>query len=252
MLKKEERVCRDIPLTIISPDNRDPRGVFFLIHGHIGNRKDATIVRFAEELAHRGYISVALDSYRHGDRLQEPYLSMDGTAIAKAMVSVVEQTCLDIVTVYQDLFSSQRLQVGVLGTSMGGHIAYLLPGVMPETTISIALIGAPDVLRHYLRSKAWLGDEIEPLFQDRRIPMMADPSWYRTRHLLQINGNKDDIVRYENALDFHGELPTADSVEHWFVLESCGHEITESMHRILQEFLDQIDAKSGATYHVHP
>lgn len=250
-MKKEDRVHRDIPMTLISPEGSVPRGVFFLIHGHTGNRQDRTIVRFAEELANRGYASVAMDAYRHGDRKQEPYVSLDGTAIAKTMVNVLEQTCLDIKTVYDDLYRPLGLHVGVLGTSMGGHIAYLLPGVLPETTISVALIGAPDVPRHYHRSKAWLGEAIEPLFQDRRISLIADPAWYRTRHLLQINGDKDDVVRYENALDFHGELPSSKDIEHWFILESCGHEITESMHQALREFLDQIDANRGVNSHAH-
>ncbi|MCK7489790.1 MAG: hypothetical protein MZU79_05855 [Anaerotruncus sp.] len=236
---------RGIPITLYTPKDGPGTHVFFLVHGHTGNRFDPTIVRFARMLCDRGMTAVSVDAFRHGERKTEPYVSLDGAAIAKAMVEVLEQTCKDIKTLYDDLFRKDGLSVGVLGTSMGGHVSYLLPGVLPETTIAIPLIGAPDVKRHYRTSKKWLGDGIEPLFVDRSIPLHADPAWFEERHLLQINGTKDDVVRYENAFDFHLELKTASPIEHWFVLEGCGHEITESMHKTVGEFLDAVLAKKG-------
>lgn len=244
-MPRQESVFQGIPYTLYQASDETASFVFFLVHGHTGNRLDRTIVRFAEEIASRGCVAVAVDAFRHGERKTEPYIGLDGTAIAKTMVEVLEQTCLDIKTLYDALFKKQNLTVGILGTSMGGHIAYLLPGVLPETAIAIPLIGAPDVPRHYRTSKAWLGEAIEPLFQNRIVPMKADAAWFQTRHLLQINGTKDDVVRYENAFDFHLELPTNPLVEHWFVLESCGHEIPESMHKTVGEFLDAVFSKKG-------
>jgi uncharacterized protein len=233
-----------IPITIIHDSNfATYQGVFFLIHGHTGNRHDATIVQFQHELAALGFYTVALDAYRHGDRKEEPYVTLNGEAIAKAMPGVLDQTCQDITTLYQSEFQSISAVVGVLGTSMGGHVAYLLPNYLPATLISIPLIGAPDGLRHYRTSKRFLGDAIEALFESLPNLKKPSPELYANRHLLQINGDKDDVVRYENALDFHGELPTHSAVEHWFVLESCGHEITPHMHQVVAEFIQDVTPK---------
>ncbi|MCK7488472.1 MAG: hypothetical protein MZU97_25500 [Bacillus subtilis] len=151
-----------------------------MIHGHTGNRFDATIVRFQNELAALGFYTVALDAFRHGDRKVEPYVTLNGEAIAKAMPSVLNQTCLDIATLYRTEFVTISPIVGVLGTSMGGHVAYLLPNYLPETLISIPLIGAPDVLRHYHTSKRFLGDAIDALFE--HYPGLKKPS---PEHLCQ-------------------------------------------------------------------
>jgi hypothetical protein len=234
-----------IPYTLYPAIGGFPHYVFFLVHGHTGNRFDPTIVKFAEAIAARGQVAVAVDAFRHGERKTEPYVTLDGTAIATAMIDVLEQTCRDLKTLYDGLFRTLGLKVGVLGTSMGGHVSYLLPGVLPETALAIPLIGAPDVKRHYQTSKAWLGNAIEPLFQDRDVAMKADPSWFKTRHLLQINGTKDQVVRYENAFDFHVELSAEAGFEHWFVLEECGHEITEMMHKTVGEFLDAVLGQKG-------
>jgi len=238
-------VFESIPYTLYPAIGEAPSFVFFLIHGHTGNRFDPTIVAFAEAIAARGHVAVAVDAFKHGERKTEPYVTMDGKAIAIAMVEVLEQTCKDLKTLYDGLFRAQGLKVGVLGTSMGGHVSYLLPGILPETTIAIPLIGAPDIKRHYKTSKAWLGDAIEPLFPDTSVRMKADPAWFPTRHLLQINGTKDDVVRYENAFDFHVELAAEKGFEHWFVLEECGHEITKTMHQTVGEFLDAVLGRKG-------
>jgi hypothetical protein len=233
-----------IPVSILYDSNfATYQGVFFLIHGHTGNRHDATIVQFQNELAAFGFYTVALDAFFHGDRKEEPYVTLNGEAIAKAMPSVLDQTCRDIATLYRTEFAMISPIVGVLGTSMGGHVAYLLPGYLPDTLISIPLIGAPDVLRHYRTSKRFLGDAIDSLFEHYSGLKKPSPELYANRHLLQINGDKDDVVRYENALDFHGELPTNNAVEHWFVLESCGHEITPHMHQVVAEFIQDVVIK---------
>ena len=244
MIQRHDAHPQGIPITIIHDSNfATYQGVFFLIHGHTGNRFDATIVAFQTLLATFGYYTVALDASRHGERKIEPYLTLKGEAIAKAMPGVLDQTCLDIALLYHTEFQSISRVVGVLGTSMGGHVAYLLPNYLPETLISIPLIGAPDVLRHYHTSKRFLGDAIDALFEHLPGLKKPSPELYANRHLLQINGDKDDVVRYENALDFHGELPSNQAVEHWFVLESCGHEITPHMHEVVAEFLAAVAGK---------
>ena len=74
-----------IPYTLYPASGKAPSFVFFLIHGHTGNRFDPTIVKFAEAIAARGQVAVAVDAFRHGERKTEPYVTLDGTAIATAM-----------------------------------------------------------------------------------------------------------------------------------------------------------------------
>jgi hypothetical protein len=242
MIERLHTTLCNVPVNIaIDATNDSPKGVFYLIHGHTGNKEDVTIRRFQTILAQMGYEAISLDAYAHGSRIAPPYTSTDSTLHALAMPEVVKHTLQDIALIHQTHYLKNYHICGVLGISMGGHVAYLAPQFMPFVNIIIPLIGAPHMARHYLKSKSWLADktsEIQHILDELQV---INLEMYQHIHILQINGTKDDVVHYENAFDFHVSLPKAQDVEHWFVLEEVGHIVNEAMVSTVTEFMNKID-----------
>lgn len=216
--------------------------VVYLVHGHTGNKEDFTIRRFQNLFAELGFEAVALDASRHGEQLAYPYTSKD-TFIEQqlAMPEVLLETLDQIKAIHQSHYQDHVRFAGILGISMGGHIAYLLPKWIPGIQFIIPLIGAPDVSVHYQRTKsAFLKDRISECSHALDQLTLPDRSIYQNIHILQINGTHDDVVHYENSFNFHTDLPKPNQREHWYVLEEVGHTVTESFVETVDAFLHKI------------
>lgn len=231
----------------IKSTNDHPIGVVYLVHGHTGHKEDYTIRRFQHLFADMGFEAVALDASRHGEDKRYPYTNPQLFIEQQlAMPDVIWETLQAIAKVHQTHYQDKYAFFGVLGISMGGHVAYLLPKLLPTISFIIPLIGAPDIWMHYNTTKREIiHEDVDRLKQAIEPLSLPDLSVYQTIDILQINGTKDEVVNYENSFLFHNSLPKADHREHWFVLEEVGHTVTEAFVRVFEEFMQKILKRRG-------
>ncbi len=230
MLATLNRLIDGIPLTeYLDSDAGIARGAFFLVHGHTGNRTH--LHDLATRVAAAGWLAVAVDAYKHGERRAAPYFGTDGHAQAMAMPEVLIHTCADLKHLTETSYAAHAPHFFYGGTSMGGHIAFQMPkyvkaeGIMP-------LIGSPDQYRHFAVTKypvvGLAGIErLKPLLDQLEIGPDYTP--YMDVRIVISNGTEDPVVDYRFVVDFHDALVLAGHEKVTIALYPIGHVVPDEM-----------------------
>jgi esterase/lipase len=213
-----------------------PRGIFFLMHGHFGNKSFAQFIGLAEQLFALWFDVVSIDAYKHGERLQPPYIKNDAIETTLEMVTVVEQTLKDIVHLYQHHYIKHSQQVSILGVSMGGHISFLLNRFL-DLEFCIPIIGSPNLRLHYDEKKRpILGNRLHEIEQ-KLDELTLKTEEFNPRYALVLNGEHDDVFSYEPAKSFMDKI----HYDHYsYIGYPCGHELTPTM---IQDIITYVRSK---------
>lgn len=202
-----------------------PNDLFFLMHGHFGNKSFSQFNGLAEQLYEMGYDVVSIDAYKHGERLHAPYLLNNPVETTLAMVDVIKHTVTDIVRLYQKHYHHKNRSVSILGISMGGHIAFLLNRYL-QLDFCIPIIGSPNLKLHYMiKKKPILGNRMNEI-ESKLNELTLQASEFHPRYALVLNGEQDDVVSFEPAKTFMAGL---NSGQYSYQGYPCGHELTSKM-----------------------
>ncbi|MDP3129761.1 MAG: dienelactone hydrolase family protein [Bacillota bacterium] len=230
MLSTLNRLIDGIPVTeYASTEAKTARGVFFLVHGHTGNR--GHLAELATRVAEAGWLAVTVDAYLHGERRGEPYFSGDGRAQAMAMPEVLLHTCADLKHLTDTFYAAYAPHFFYGGTSMGGHIAFQMPKYVKAEAI-MPLIGSPDMYRHYAVTKYPLVglkgiETLKPALDQLEIGPDYTP-YMDVRIVIEI-GADDPVVDYHFVVDFHDALVRAGHEDIMITLYPVGHVVTDEM-----------------------
>lgn len=220
-------------IPVIELTQEKPIGIFFLVHGHFGEKSLNQFGGLAEKLHTLGFEVVTLDAYKHGERKQEPYLSNDPVMTTIEMVKVIDETIKDIVYLYRNHYNNKSSLVSVLGISMGGHISFLLNRHL-DLQFCIPIIGSPNLKYHYeTKKKMILGPKLEQI-QDDLKRLTLQPQEFKPKHALILEGELDSVVSYEPAKQFVESLSDSHYLYKGYL---CGHELTESMKDDIIQFV---------------
>lgn len=212
-------------IPVIELIHPNPKGTFFFIHGHYGNKSLDSFHGLAESIHALGFSVVSLDAYKHGERIQAPYILNDPVLTTIEMVAVIEQTLRDIMMLYQGYYQYQTKQVSILGISMGGHIAFLLNRYL-SLDYCIPIIGSPNLKLHYdTKKKPLLGSNLV-ILEPKLDELTLLQTEFNPKHAFVLEGEWDDVVNYEPAQRFIQSLNHDAYVYKGY---ACGHELTKTM-----------------------
>lgn len=136
-----------IPVRIRMPARGRPRAVVILCHGFSRSKEDWQTRQ--EELAKRGFATVAMDSRCHGGRANScdaPIVAADGKLDLYELRRQIDGTARDVSTLVDSLGTipgMSSLPTGVAGVSMGGFVAYAATARDPRIAFAVALIASP-------------------------------------------------------------------------------------------------------------
>jgi dienelactone hydrolase len=240
---KITKIVDKVPLTEYFDESLNVfKGVAFIVHGHTGNKDFHDIQRYPLELMNRGYYTISLDAYKHGQRQEEPYISLPYIDKTLAMPEVIYRTVLDIIMLFENHYKKISSRLLVSGTSMGGHIAFQMPKYYPSTYAIIPLIGSPDMINHYfMTKKTFLGDKIILCKEEVKALEIDDLSPYLNCKIAFYNGTKDEVVESRFILPFYQKLL---ELKHPFIEYKefeCGHVVTDEMLDFMASFLDRLN-----------
>lgn len=223
-------IYHDIPM--IERLHHTSKGLFILMHGHFGNKQFENFNGLADGLFDLGYDVVSLDAYKHGERKDHPYFDNDPVLTTLEMVTVIDQTLKDIVTLL-DRYPKRMQSISIVGISMGGHIAYLINRYV-ALKFCIPVIGSPNLLWHYETKK-------QPILNDRYVaikPKLLDltlkQSEFNPTYAFALHGDSDDVVSGEASRLF---IQSLHSVNYQYQSYPCGHELTNQMVQDIIEFV---------------
>lgn len=220
-----------IPVIELKQDN--PKGIFFLIHGHFGNKSLHQFGGLAERIHQLGFFVVSIDAYKHGERLAEPYITQDAVNTTYEMVSVIDQTIQDIMFLYTNHYSKIAQNVSVMGISMGGHISFLLNQFL-RLEFCIPIIGSPNLLRHYQTKKSDILKEKLTELEKKLVKLTLKPYDFKPKYAFVLEGEKDTVVSYLPAKALIESLGNDAYVYKGYPV---GHELSEMMKEDIITFV---------------
>lgn len=210
-----------------------PKGVFFIMHGHFGNKNFSNFNGLAEKLFDLGYDIISIDAYKHGDRKAEPYFQNDPVLTTIEMLNVIEHTLEDIIYLYNEKYQKRNLKISIVGTSMGGHIAYLLNRFL-DIEFCIPIIGSPNLKWHYENKKKTILMEQYSRIQKQVEKLTLMKEEFKPKYAFALQGEYDDVVSKEASWVLLGSIHNPSySVKDY----PCGHELTQDMISDIIEFV---------------
>ena len=238
-MNQTNKILNHIPLIEYASETITPIGVFFLIHGHTCSKDPMFFGSFPQKLTEMGYVVVAIDAYKHGERIEEPYLSGFDYEKTMAMLDVIQRTCIDLKNLYINHYQHIGGKLGFLGISMGGHIVFQMPKYIQKIDFLIPIIGAPDLKRHYVEMKSnLLGEEKMNQLSTLLTLLSTDDSLYDKETLMLIlEGKNDTIVSYKNADDFYQRMKSKNYPNIEYIDFPVGHEVTAEMENFVFNFI---------------
>jgi esterase/lipase len=239
---KVTKISDGVPLTEYYDETLNTfKGVAFIVHGHTGNKDFHDIKRYPLELMNHGYYTISIDAYKHGERIEEPYLTLPYIDKTLAMPEVIYRTVIDIIMLYENHYKQISSKLLVSGTSMGGHIAFQMPKYYPSTYAIIPLIGSPDMESHFfLTKKDFIGDKISLCKQEIEALRIEDLTPYLNCKIAFYNGTKDEVVESRFAKKFYEHLVQLNHPMVEYKEFDCGHTVTIDMLDSMSSFLDRL------------
>jgi esterase/lipase len=240
VIKVEEHIIESIPVTEHYLESRSNyQGVFFLNHGHGGSKEPGNMGSLHEIFANAGFYVVSVDAHWHGKRIGGPYLEKNWKTSAMAMPTVIDQTCKDIVTLYEKKYKNISTIIGIAGTSMGGHVVFQMPKYLDNIRYLVPIIGSPDIKGHYEYSRTELiGEDMSKLYPDFEKLAITDLEAYFQSNIFMMNGTEDRVVEAKFAIRFYKKLIQRQHPSIKLLLEPVGHRLTESMEQEITKWIE--------------
>ncbi|MCK7486101.1 MAG: hypothetical protein MZU97_11540 [Bacillus subtilis] len=221
------RLIDGIPVTeYVSAEAGVARGVFFLVHGHTGNRTHLSDL--ATRIAEAGWFAVAVDAFKHGERRASPYFGTDGKVYAMAMPEVILHTCADLKRLSETFYAAHAPHLFYGGRAWAD--------ISPSRCRSVkaaeyASIGTPDLYRHYAVTKyPIVGSKgIETLLALDAPEIGLDYAPYMDVKIVIASGAEDPVVDYHFVVDFHDALVRAGHEKISIALYPVGHVVPAEM-----------------------
>ena len=234
----ETKVLDGIPLNEYYAENVDHLGLVILQHGFQSNKSQGGDY-LAMKLARRGFFVITLDAYKHGDRIEEPFISEPVYKRYIELYKVIDRTSDDIIFIHDKYYKDRFPRYDLIGVSMGGFIAFvtsyktnLINKLVPTiTTINLTHLAEN---RNNSTDPEHYFDEIEEHLDFIR---EIDPS----NHIDQLqykscfitSGKDDPIIGYTHNEKYARH--NKDKVI--FKLYDCGHETPWDMQQDIISFL---------------
>jgi hypothetical protein len=211
------RKIEDISILEAFQDDRvSKKSLVITQHGWTGRKEDQLIPAYL--LAKSGFYAVALDAYRHGERMTQ---ELGGRLYD--LIEIVQRTVMDIDRVIDSYADNDMVDIsraGLTGVSMGGVITYFYL-VKEERKIKAAvpIIGTPDfesifksynrnLVMNVLRINGSLVDE--DMSKAEELARQMQPiNRYKAMNgipILMLNGGRDQFIPIEGVRRFYNLL----------------------------------------------
>ncbi|MEN8905653.1 MAG: alpha/beta hydrolase [Clostridiales bacterium] len=225
------------------------RGIIFVNHGYTSKKETET--SYCLELAKKNYFVIAIDAYKHGERIQEPYISGSEIEKFEDFFNVIIQTGNDIKKIYNDNYKERFDMINLLGISMGGAVSYYTATIMENINAVIPIIGSPSF---YEFSKFKI-DRMDKSDDDIRgmslkieelkiVDPINRPELFLNKKMFILNGNEDSIVPekwskrlYEKIIKLAEERKIKTNIK--FKSYKVGHNVTIDMKKELYDWCEK-------------
>ncbi len=139
------KIFQEIPFNEYYLKHYTYKGLVFVQHGFQSNKNRGGDY-LAINLARLGFFVIAVDAFKHGDRIAEPYISGQEYKRYADVFEVVTHTAIDILSIYQSRYAKKYKVFDFIGVSMGGLIAYQVAMQTDKIRKLVPVISSPKFL----------------------------------------------------------------------------------------------------------
>ena len=239
-LTLETRVDESIPLIEYKRDNYPYKGLVFIQHGYESTKEYGSDY-LALDLARRGFFVVAIDAYKHGERILEPYVT--GTAedrLNEAFV-VVKRTALDIIRLHHNQYK-EFPTFDFIGVSLGGMVGYYLATKTNRLGKLVPVISTPDFQHQAYHAVGAAGLDTATFFTPEKLDFIASLNPLNRldkmafQSLFALVGDRDEVVPKgptEAFFEAHGDKRMR------LASFDVGHSVSRPMQLAIFDYIDQ-------------
>lgn len=218
------------------------KSLVFIQHGYESTKEYGSDY-LALTLARNGYFVVAIDAYKHGERIAEPYLTgTEKERLDEAFV-VIKRTGLDIIRLHHNHYAKRFPTFDMIGISLGGMVAYYLATKTTKLNTLIPVISTPDFHYQAVHTVEQAGLDVDTYFDDDKLDFIAainpfpkhDSMQYNSMHIFV--GTNDPIVPYGASQVFYETYHTKNDTYHEYEVD---HNVPRSMQLDIFATLDSI------------
>ncbi|MFK5883014.1 MAG: hypothetical protein QM489_01590 [Candidatus Izemoplasma sp.] len=207
----ENKEILGLPLNEYYMKNIQYKGLIFLQHG-FGSKKERGTDYLAINLARLGYFCVSIDAYKHGERIEEPYISKALYLQYYEAYDVIENTAKDILLLFNKHYKKKYKNFDFIGISLGGMIGYYLSTITDNISKLIPAISSPMFTRlatietdleqqekydELLSAKKEYIKELDPYLNKNKI---------KFKSMFICNGTKDPVISHQHSVEFVAEM----------------------------------------------
>ena len=229
-----------IPLLEYYREKGPYKGLVFVQHGYQSTKERGGDM-LSLGLARLGYFVVAIDAFKHGERIQEPFVT--GTEIerlAEAFV-VVKRTALDLVRLHHNHYRIFET-FDMIGVSLGGLVAYYLATRTTHIRKLVPVISTPDFLAQARHSLQIAGLDLDTYFTEDKLQFISSINPLNQlekltyKELFILCGNTDQIVPMKESVEFYNNHKTEQISLRVYDAE---HTVSREMQKDIYNFIER-------------
>lgn len=191
--------------------------VIFILHGLTSSKEDTERgLGFGYTLAQKGFYSITLDAYLHGERKDDNSLTFNSKIKEQVFFEIVARTGDDIDTLLDFFANKSECNVnkaGITGISLGGMITFYTIANNERIKAAVPIFGAP-YFERYASDESKNNPNIKRDSEEyqkyisfiKEIDPASNIKNFYPKPLLMINGEYDRYVPPIYAKDLYEEL----------------------------------------------
>ncbi|QMS85387.1 alpha/beta hydrolase family protein [Candidatus Xianfuyuplasma coldseepsis] len=237
----QSRFIEQIPVLEYYQEQSTHKGLVFIQHGYESTKEYGSDY-LALTLARKGYFVVAIDAYKHGERIAEPYIS--GTAqdrLDEAFI-VVKRTALDIIRIHHNAYRKLFPTFDIIGVSLGGMIAYYLATKTTHVRKLVPVISTPDFHTLARYTVGATGLNLDAYFTKDKVDFIESINPISRLHKMHYEsmfiacGSHDQVVPMEPTKQFY---ETHKNARMTMTVYDTDHNVPRDMQLDIFSFIEQ-------------
>ena len=221
----ETKQYKSIPFCEYFLEEGCTKSLVFIQHG-FQSTKEYGADFLALTLARKGHRVIALDAYKHGERIEEPYITESDALRYAEIFHVVDQTSTDIVELYKEKYLHEYSEFVAIKTD---RVNKLVPIITTPMFSKLARTrhNVPDI-EEYLNEMSPHLDFVDS------IDVYTKRKELKYQEMLIVSGENDPIIPVEDSKVFFGQLndPSAQILVYDEV-----HEVNRQMQKDIFNFI---------------
>lgn len=200
-----------LPLNEYYVKNEKYNGLIFLQHG-FGSKKERGTDYLAINLARLGYLCVSIDAYKHGQRIEEPFISEPIYKQYLEAFNVIENTSKDIDYLFKNHYKKKYKNYIFIGISLGGMVGYYLSTISKDITKLIPVISTPMFTKLSLQDRKLDEQDLydKYIVDKQEYIKNIDPYLNKDKmhydKIFIVNGVEDNVISYKHSKEFYNEI----------------------------------------------